>query len=200
MTYKISKEFNLCYGHRVWVQRLNEDFCAAGDSACKCRHLHGHEGKLVVNLSAAMMDDRSMVIDFKEIGWLKDFIDNTLDHKFIIDKNDPMFKTLVEDFYFKASGNDELITKTIYIPGTKISCGEVALLSNINGTKNVPIDTPEYEVLEGYFIVDFVPTSEALSQWLFKVVKEKMFGQFPNVKIDSVEWHETPKSCAVYSE
>ena len=43
MHWKISKEFEFCYGHRVWSQTLNTEFSL--DGCLKCRHLHGHQGK-----------------------------------------------------------------------------------------------------------------------------------------------------------
>ena len=48
MKWEISKEFDFCYGHRVWSQTLNIDFSL--DACLKCRHIHGHEGKVIVYL------------------------------------------------------------------------------------------------------------------------------------------------------
>ena len=49
MHWKISKEFEFCYGHRVWSQTLDTEFSL--DGCLKCRHLHGHQGKILVYLS-----------------------------------------------------------------------------------------------------------------------------------------------------
>jgi 6-pyruvoyltetrahydropterin/6-carboxytetrahydropterin synthase len=46
----IDKQFSFCYGHRVWSQKLVAEYCETGDTACKCRHLHGHEGLVHVFL------------------------------------------------------------------------------------------------------------------------------------------------------
>ena len=43
----ISKEFALDYGHRVWVQKLDEELSCG--HACVCRHLHGHQMKLLIS-------------------------------------------------------------------------------------------------------------------------------------------------------
>ncbi len=39
MIWQISKEFDFCYGHRVWSQQLDSEFSLTGCLAC--RHLHG---------------------------------------------------------------------------------------------------------------------------------------------------------------
>ena len=48
--WEISKEFDFCYGHRVWSQSLNVEFSL--DSCLMCRHLHGHQGKAIVYLKS----------------------------------------------------------------------------------------------------------------------------------------------------
>lgn len=92
MTWKISKSFDFCYGHRVWSQELNPDYSL--DSCLKCRHLHGHQGQVVIYLEAQKLEN-GMVTDFKHLSWFKAFLDDVLDHKFIIDINDPLFETLI---------------------------------------------------------------------------------------------------------
>ena len=92
MMWKISKEFDFCYGHRVWSQTLNTEFSL--DGCLKCRHLHGHQGKILVYLEASELNN-GMVTDFKHLNWFKQFLDDTLDHKFILDINDPLFSTLL---------------------------------------------------------------------------------------------------------
>jgi len=188
MVYEISKEFSFCYGHRVYSQKLNEEYCAKGDTLCKCRHLHGHEGLVRVHIESNNVDSRGMIVDFKELGWLKDFIDTVIDHKFIIDKNDPMFTSLVENIH-----NAPTCLEVVWVDDTKtMKVGEKVVLDNIQN------NTPEYEVLEGYFIVDFVPTSENLVKWMYKIVEHKM--EKIGAKVSFVEWHETPKTCARYAE
>ena len=50
MTWVIDKTIEFCYGHRVWTQKLDGKY--ADDLKCACRHLHGHEGKVQVYLTA----------------------------------------------------------------------------------------------------------------------------------------------------
>ena len=89
MKWTIDKSFDWCYGHRVWSQELNEKFTADGDTCLACRQLHGHQGKLKVMLEGDELE-RGMVTDFKHLGWMKNFIDDVLDHKFIMYINDPL--------------------------------------------------------------------------------------------------------------
>ena len=81
--FRVTKVMHFCYGHRL----LNYDG--------KCRHLHGHNGRVEIELSTARLDRLGMVRDFTEIkraiqGW----IDDHLDHKLILCKDDPALPAL----------------------------------------------------------------------------------------------------------
>src|SRR5256714_14107274 len=81
--FRVAKEFKVCYGHRLL------------DYSGKCRHLHGHNGRAVITLAAAALDELGMVIDFSRLkdvvgGW----IDQTLDHQMILHKDDPVLPFL----------------------------------------------------------------------------------------------------------
>ncbi|MCT7650443.1 6-carboxytetrahydropterin synthase [Aliarcobacter butzleri] len=172
MKWKISKEFDFCYGHRVWSQTLNIDFSL--DACLKCRHLHGHQGKVIVYLESNELNN-SMVTDFKHLNWFKAFLDDVLDHKFILDINDPLFSTLVPNIK-----KEDLI---------KFDEGYFSI--NLTNFKN-----EELELYESYVVVDFVPTSENLSAWFLKIVQEKMNGL--NIKVSKIEFLETPKSKSTF--
>ena len=94
MKWTIDKQFSFCYGHRVWSQQLEKEYCERGDVNTKCRHLHGHEGLVHVYLENDKLE-RGMVTDFKHLGWLKNFLDDVIDHKFIIDYHDPHFNSII---------------------------------------------------------------------------------------------------------
>ena len=200
MTWTIDKQFSFCYGHRVWVQKLDAEYTENGDCSCKCRHLHGHEGLAHVFLESEKLNDQAMVTDFKHLGWLKNFLDNNLDHKFIIDHNDPYFETMLVVPFFDAvnegTSNKQYFLKhyckPVFVPDTNVVVGHVV---DMTGT-DIKEGTPEFEVFEGYFIVDFVPTSENLSKWLFDVVNTKM--KKLGVKTSRIDWFETPKSRSTY--
>ena len=81
--YKVKKIFNIAYGHRLF----NYDG--------KCKNLHGHNGKIEINLRSPELNAESMVIDFTLIAAkLKKWLDKNLDHKVILSKKDPLLKTL----------------------------------------------------------------------------------------------------------
>jgi 6-pyruvoyltetrahydropterin/6-carboxytetrahydropterin synthase len=83
--FTATKTIDFCYGHRL----LNYEG--------RCRHLHGHNGRLEVDIELASLDERGMVQDFTEIKrTLKEWIDTTLDHRLLLWKDDPMVPVLRE--------------------------------------------------------------------------------------------------------
>ncbi len=175
--HTIAKDFSFCFGHRVWTQRLEAGY--AESTHCKCRHLHGHEAKVTVHLTADTLTD-GMITDFNHLGWLKTFLDTYLDHKFVIDRNDPLFPVLV------LSAPLEDVVHVGHVVGSIVDLSKYAQAS------------PELlELLESFFIVDFVPTSENFSQWLHGVIEVKMAPL--GVKVSAIEWWESPKSRSMYS-
>lgn len=171
MTWEISKSFDFCYGHRVWSQELNTDFSL--DPCLKCRHLHGHQGKVVIHLKASELKN-GMVTDFNHLNWFKHFLDDVLDHKFIIDINDPLFSTLLPHFK-----KDALIKYE-----------EGYLTPDLTKISNEALHIKE--MYEGYVIVNFVPTSENLSAWFLQIAQKKM--EKLNITVSKIEFFETPKS------
>jgi len=81
----VTREIDFCYGHRL----LNY--------SGKCRHLHGHNGRVVISLAAQELDPRGMVIDFGDIkAVVSSWIDNELDHRMILHRQDPIVPVLQE--------------------------------------------------------------------------------------------------------
>lgn len=172
----ISKDFNFCYGHRVYTQELNKEYSL--DGACKCRHLHGHEGLIRVSLQTNNLQN-GMVTDFKHLNWFKQWLDNELDHKFIMGLNDPLLYHEVP-----------LATKDLL---SRHEAGHYTL----NPSSYYNHETAIREKYEGMVFVNFVPTSENLSAWLFEYIEQKM--SKINVKTLSVQFYETPKSQSIYT-
>jgi len=167
--WDISKTFEFCYGHRVWSQELDKDLALSNKP--KCRHLHGHEAKVVVHLASDSLN-QGMVTDFNHLNWLKVWIDENIDHKFIIDAHDPLFNAI-----------------------TGLSLDYAGFMGRGKKFTSLPVDASEVdrELYNSFFIVNFVPTSENLAQWIYNIVDENMPGL-----VSAVEWHETPKSKAVF--
>lgn len=210
--WEIDKSFSFCYGHRVWTQQLISDYCEAGDTSCKCKHLHGHEGLVRVFLSSNELE-RGMVTDFKHLGWLKDFLDKNLDHKFILDLNDPWFANIInaQPVWIATPAGPVLVGLTPTQPlntseQENLSVRPVYVNDVISGDRKIEgynidvleLEGPEREFFEGFFLVNFVPTSENLSRWLYLLVSKKM--NPIGVHVTRVEWNETPKSRASYSQ
>ncbi|MFM2097360.1 MAG: hypothetical protein RIS70_4484 [Planctomycetota bacterium] len=83
MMFRVSREIDFCYGHRL----LNYDG--------KCRYLHGHNGRAVIVMEAESLDDRGMVLDFGDIKRIvSTWIDETLDHRMILHREDPVVPLL----------------------------------------------------------------------------------------------------------
>jgi 6-pyruvoyltetrahydropterin/6-carboxytetrahydropterin synthase len=205
-THTIDKQFDFCYGHRVYTQRLNESLCSTGDTSTKCRHLHGHQGKVHVFVESDFLDDRGMCVDFKEMGWINDFLDTYLDHKFIIDINDPLYDSIVTDGIERAL-RAEIKAKGLGTAARMLNASDVPFRDVcIPGTPTVVgrrVDCiwlskgSEREYVEGFFVVDFVPTSENLSKWLYDIVAVRM--ATIGAKVSRIDWWETPKSRASYT-
>ena len=105
--YVVTRELRFCYGHRLL------------EYAGKCRHLHGHNGRAVVSLAASSLDQLGMVCDFSHIkrvvgGW----IDEHLDHKMLLHKNDPALPVLKQQgealFVMEVNPTAENIARLIY--------------------------------------------------------------------------------------
>jgi 6-pyruvoyltetrahydropterin/6-carboxytetrahydropterin synthase len=76
--YRVTREIKFCYGHRLL------------DYEGKCRHLHGHNGRAVITLETAQLDGLGMVVDFSRIKEVVSaWIDETLDHKMLLRRDDP---------------------------------------------------------------------------------------------------------------
>lgn len=181
MKWIIDKQFDFCYGHRVWSQSLDAEYSL--DECLMCRHLHGHQGRIKIFLEAETLQN-GMVTDFKHLNWFKQWLDAVLDHKFIIDRSDPLFFDMMAH-YSDAGKMDE--SKFVYYdegywtPRLEVVASEIGAIR---------------EKYEGMVVVDFVPTSEHLCAWLLGMVQKKMAPL--GIGVHSVQFWETPKShCEV---
>jgi 6-pyruvoyltetrahydropterin/6-carboxytetrahydropterin synthase len=107
MIHKVTKAIHFCYGHRL----VNYEG--------KCRHLHGHNARVEIEISARKLDHRGMVVDFGDINQVvKTWIDRELDHKMLLYRDDPLLKVLQESkepcFVMDANPTAENIAKLIF--------------------------------------------------------------------------------------
>jgi 6-pyruvoyltetrahydropterin/6-carboxytetrahydropterin synthase len=83
--FTISRQFTFCYGHRLLHH------------SGKCAHLHGHNGKVNINLCESQLNPQGMVADFIDLkNSIGAWIENTLDHHMILESHDPLAEVLQE--------------------------------------------------------------------------------------------------------
>jgi len=105
--YKVTKVIDFCYGHRLL------------DYEGKCSGLHGHNGKVEIELFSETLNNTGMVVDFGEIkDIIEKWIDNNLDHKMLLSRSDPMVKILEDNnesiYAMDNNPTAEAIAKLIY--------------------------------------------------------------------------------------
>ena len=105
--YKIKKLFHIAYGHRL----LNYNG--------KCSNLHGHNAVVEITLKAEKLDRDEMVMDFTALGGkIKTWLDESLDHKVILAKADPLAPVLKKQgqrcFLTACSPTAEILAKLIF--------------------------------------------------------------------------------------
>ena len=83
--HRVTKTIEFCYGHRLL------------DYEGKCRHLHGHNGLLEVDVDAEDLDELGMVVDFGDVRDLvKGWVDLNIDHRMVLWSRDPLAAVLIE--------------------------------------------------------------------------------------------------------
>ncbi len=91
---KIGKVFEISYAHRLM------------NHPGKCRNLHGHSGKIEIQISSELNPETDMVIDFDEITQkVKWQVDELLDHSTIFHVDDP----LGEEIYYHSEAGKIVI-------------------------------------------------------------------------------------------
>jgi 6-pyruvoyltetrahydropterin/6-carboxytetrahydropterin synthase len=81
--YSVTKRVEFCYGHRL----LDYDGI--------CKHLHGHNAIVEIEVRTGALDSRNMVCDFGDIKRIvKGWIDRELDHKMLLRHDDPLVEPL----------------------------------------------------------------------------------------------------------
>ena len=81
--FRVSRELEFCFGHRL------------KDYEGKCHNIHGHNGKAVITLETDQLDTLGMGTDFVKIKRIVGtWIDQNLDHKLLLVKDDPLLSEL----------------------------------------------------------------------------------------------------------
>lgn len=187
--YTIEKTFTGDLAHRIHNQNLDSNFTEGNSKVLKCRRLHGHTFSLKVKLgSEELVDD--MVLDYNEIGFVKNMINDILDHRTLLSKNDPWFGKIVciVPEYWEQSYGIPPLKKTEW------DCEQVDI-SNIE-------DQDIKEFLSSFTLVPFTTSSENIAKWIYGIVEKRVDTynkrNNTNVKVLSVSYKETPNSEAIY--
>lgn len=105
--FAVVKTIDFCYGHRLL------------DYVGKCAHPHGHNGRAEIEIATQELDRRGMVVDFGDIkAALKGWIDDSLDHKMLLRRDDPLVPLLATQgepmFVMEANPTAENIARAIF--------------------------------------------------------------------------------------
>ncbi len=77
--YSVTEIVDFCYGHRLLRYKG------------KCAHLHGHNGRVEIEMASSSLNEQSMVADFSDIGRIvREWIDQNLDHRMVLHREDPL--------------------------------------------------------------------------------------------------------------
>ena len=82
------------YGHNIG---LSACFRQPHANHSHCRFLHGYSLAFRFTFQASELDERNWVVDFGGLKPLKKWLEDTFDHKVVLDEHDPMmyhFETL----------------------------------------------------------------------------------------------------------
>ncbi len=74
--YTIRKKFHFSAAHRL--EKLPEGH--------PCSTIHGHNYTVIVELSSVKLNDVGFVVDYRELDYVKKYIETYLDHRFLNEK------------------------------------------------------------------------------------------------------------------
>lgn len=136
-----------------------------------------------------------MVLDYNEIGWMKTFIKQYLDHCMVMRTQDDLYKYYVKYPYNDATGEQLRLVKSEQYSTEDFTVSKVDLTL-------VPQDHSLRGYLESVTVVDFVTASENFSKWIYQIV-EKRVKQYnevhgTDVRVVSCSYLETESSEATY--
>jgi 6-pyruvoyltetrahydropterin/6-carboxytetrahydropterin synthase len=111
--FNVTKNIEFCYGHRLTRY------------TGKCQHLHGHNGRVEIELTGEELDERGMLADFGDIKRLmKAWIDENLDHRMILKNDDPYAALLKAQgepvFVIEDNPTAEALAKLIFLKAREL--------------------------------------------------------------------------------
>ena len=187
---RITKKINFVAGHRVHSQNLPKSL-----GPNKCRFLHGHEYMLEIFITSDL-DESGMVLDFTFFNYLNDFIQRFIDHKFILDINDPLFDSITGVTSNRLDWSKCLVYYTIAEIDGKIELVSTDKEKSLFSKFNRYYEEFNNEHKQSFIFVDFVPTAENLCNWFVKIFdRMKTIGLIPaKIQLSKIRLYETQKA------
>jgi 6-pyruvoyltetrahydropterin/6-carboxytetrahydropterin synthase len=81
-----------------------------------CAQIHGHNWSFGFSFSATKLDKNGFVVDFGELGWIKEWLDATFDHRLVLNTDDPALVHFIKYI-------DEQLASIVLVP----NCGAEGL-------------------------------------------------------------------------
>jgi 6-pyruvoyltetrahydropterin/6-carboxytetrahydropterin synthase len=110
--YIITKEFSFEASH--CLSHLTEGH--------PCRNVHGHSYKVIIELKSNTLDEFDMVKDYRELSWIKSWLDFTFDHKHlneVFDKeNLPTTSENIAEFIYMCIKKKESLLSAVTVKET----------------------------------------------------------------------------------
>ena len=108
--YIIEKDFG-------WWPAAHRQYLHAG----RCFNVHGHEYKIQVEFGCSEPDEQGFVLDFGKLKFIKNYLNDNVDHGFFVDENDPLreqFEQMEKNGYARVlivpSSSAEGLAKFLY--------------------------------------------------------------------------------------
>lgn len=71
--FRIAKRFTFSAAHQLLTLPKTH----------KCHRLHGHNYTVEIVLESQILNEHGFIVDYADLGQFKEYIDSTLDHKFL---------------------------------------------------------------------------------------------------------------------
>lgn len=175
----VERTFTFEAAHRIWNQKLQPQYsCGAVE---KCQRIHGHTYRVTFAAVAKRRElENGMVTDLTNFKKAEKFFDNLFDHRFLVDKADPILHNFLAE-------------------------KDVVGITNLDLVQPILLDTklPEgtLPILESLVICPGVPTAENISMWIWRTFYDRSNGILPEgVLVTTVSVRETDKTIAHFMD
>ena len=85
------------YSTKTYGQNIGLSACFRQPNAhSHCKFLHGYSLQFKFTFAATELDERNWVVDFGGLKPLKAWLEDTFDHKVVLDRDDPMMYKFAE--------------------------------------------------------------------------------------------------------